>query len=610
MRLSALNLSVSSRALFATRALSVAPAPTPGPYQINYSLIYDMESLNGRTGDTGALLTLDTSSRKALGSAAIRLQANSANPATVRVRSYWTTTYDFSSASVIAFKAECGDFYSNDILDVRVSTTANHVQTTPATPSGLGLNSSFSNNSMGEVWVSFIVENWRLANYTGASIKALGTGSKTLEFGVIVNNSSPTADVVIDGFVKVPDDYYPCMYVTFDDANDSQALRGFALFDGTGITPSLFLPWRVIDTPSKLTTAQVFAAKARGWGMCIDSEGNDYPITRELTLKESLDILDSDRAQLKSMFGSELTFEHLCYSYGNMGYTQGPVTYPNAQFSSATCVSDGANPSTITINGTNSTPVFTALSPGMRFFSGGGAPLGVVGKLKTQTSFEADRQIPAGSYTMTFSARVYNLTATANGSNVVGLSSTANLFAGMHLLATSASGLQDDTRILSVDYVNNTVTCDKTVPSSVTKVECGYVDGEYWPTKVVKGLYDRRYRSARRVGPSNNAQFTGFGPPKYQLLQWGALVIDDNTRTDLVIAQLYQNFFAKRCTILYGHKILDSDLFVNNDPAQGIDPTKHWPRVIAAIKDIISMGGKAPSLPTGYADMVLRQPPA
>ncbi|MET3710431.1 hypothetical protein ABIC65_001111 [Sphingomonas trueperi] len=651
------------------------PTPTPTPTPLAYTMIYDFDTLNGATGASGATVLLDTSSRKVQGAAGLRIQANGVNATNVGTNAFLTTTFDFSTANTVAICVDCGDFYSNDFLDMRWSTSLGHVLRSAA--SGAALNSPFTSNGLGKVWTSTTVDNYRrlvtynATNYStasnvvtmavtgglsvgmyvfgsiipagttitavnnpnitlsnnpnatgtsnvpltfslandvrGQSIKALGTASKSITFGVTnAASSSYTPDVVIDAMAAIPDSFLPEVHFTFDDANLTQ-FDNRSIFAAYGIKMNFYVPQAVLTAggSSKFTWANLATMKAEGHGILIDSEGNDYPITKYQLLSTAITTLNNDAQEIRNRLGSTgLGLEHLCYSYGNMGYVAAPVTY--------TCASDGAAESVLTITST-STPAYSNLVPGMRAFVGG-AIVGIVKELVDQKVVKLDRPLTAGSYSVTFSARVYSVTATCNGTTTVTLSSTANLFQGMHLLASAATGLQADTRILSVDS-GTQITVDKTVPSTVTKLEFGYVDGQYWPTKVMKALYDAGYRTARLVGPKNGALFTGFGPSPYQMLQWGPLVGDDNSLTDTVITQLTQNAAEKRDTLLYGHNIKPEDIYNNVGgtyvPANGINPNAHWPKLLSAVKALID-GGQlraSRSMPEWWADVSTRLPP-
>lgn len=577
------NMRFSDGAAIAAPASWPAELKAPLPVQ----MLYGFDAIpNGLTGSAGVALALDTSDRKAQGTAGFRLTGNSANVNAMGLNtSFLTTTADFSAFKWLLMSIDMGNQYTNVFNDIGLSFPNSYGYRNPPNTS---FNVPYDYNGRGRVWGAWNPEYIRQTDFNGASIKSLGSSSKTVGLNLKnqPNYGNGNPDVTVDAFCAISvgadlGDFMPQVLLSMDDIFDNQWTYGKDLFAAYPlIKPTSYVPSALVGISSKMTLAQMQSLyRDYGWGMCVDSAPDDNPLTAEATLAESIAKLNIGREYVAQKFGPEGAV-HLCYSFGGRGHTVPPRSY--------SCTSNGASPSVLTL-----TSVYNNVTPGDRIFDGG-VLVGRVVKLLSNTQVQTDAQIAAGTRSFTFSALVYNITCTSDGvSTTITVNNAANIFAGMHAMGYQ---VQTDTRVLSVDPATNTVVVDKPIPAVCKLLTFGFVDGEYWPTKVADALIANGYKTGR--GGPRYGFFTGFGVDTRQAIAFPAFSWDVTTTTTTTIAQTMLNIAEGRDTMIYGHNIF-------GDAAS----QTHYQTVLQAITDKINAGEcRAPTVPEGWKRISARAP--
>lgn len=509
-----------------------------GP-SLGYTLLSDFESLTGFSPSSAVAISLAGSGRQALNANGMRVVGNGTN-SSVSVSGIFTTTVDVSSWDRIAFAVDIQQSSeTSELITFRPRFTVGSDQYTYQFNTGAGLSAPLHAPwyARGKRWISLPVDDLKLTNFSGASIKSVPAGtSKRFDMtaNLLLNNYN--VDMVIDALV-LPAPHRPTIVFTFDDINSSQYTDVFPLMQAKGWAGTMYVPAALVNSGGKLTTAQIAEMRAAGWSCAIDSMANDDPLTLYPTLAECITNLNVNRSAVLAAFGDTAGAKHLCYSYGAHGYPQAPVTF------SAVC------------NGTNvvdvgtATNAFASLSNGMRVF---GATLPATGlsvvKPLTGTTVQLSATVAAGTRDLTFVGNVPNLAVTCNGTTTVTMASTANLWAGLEMMGFSVPA---NTTIVSVDTATQ-ITVSAAVPSTCVRASFGHTSGEFWPSKVVDALIAAGYQSARHVN-GNQHIFSGWGLPALATVGIFALSVDDTASRAVQLAQIEQAFRSGSDIILYSH---------------------------------------------------------
>lgn len=474
---------------------------------LGYTMLRDFDAItqNALTATTtsAATLSIDTSDRHVQGTGGFRLVGNGSNTSQ-SISNCKTFTDDMAAWDTLAMCIDLGEGYENTIGDLRlrfVSSATNYdYRAAPST----SLSFPYRTETRGKVWVSFKVRDFKVTDFAGASVQSLGTASKTFNIPTINANPNAATDIVIDAAVIPATSHKPILCITFDDSVATQYSAAFPEMQARGLVGTLYVNSGLIGTGGYLTWAQVEEMYLAGWGICLNSERTDLPITAPATRTAAITALQTVRSDILAGMlgvGTDLTgydgLNHFAYSYGSVGYPTGVVTQscnPN-------------NTTTLTVSNAYGNPICA----GMRI-AGTGVPAGCyVVRTLSNTSIETSAAIATGTgVSLTFTGRISGLTRTnASDSTVLTISSTTNVFAGMHIYGYN---IPTDTRVVSVDSATQ-VTVDQTVTAG-TAVRCnfGYIDGEFWPSKVQDDLIAAGFKSGRRVGASGyGGLFTGWG---------------------------------------------------------------------------------------------------
>ena len=483
-------------------SLSNGGVSASGP--LGYTLYHGFEATSGTPSNSTQ--SLDSSSRHVQGTYGVRILGNGLATGNSQTNIKTGDTTDLSAYYNIAMCIDLGNGYENTIKDLRMSffTPSGSVTYTYAAPSGVTLNFPYvAPENRGKYWVSYKLNDFKNGGYAGTSVQSVGALSKNWSFANLNTQAAGNTDIVVDAAVFPATSHKSIICITFDDAVDQQYTNAFSAMQSRGLVGTIYVPSGWIGQAGKLTWSNLKDMYNAGWGICLDSERVDAPITAPSTRSAAITALQTVRSEIitgMSGVGVNLTgydgLNHFCYSYGTVGYPSLPTTR----------VCSPNNTTTLAV----SSP-YNNISAGMRIF-GTGVPAGTyVVRCIDNASIETSQAIATGAgVTLTFVGRVEGLTRTnATATTVLTMSDTTNLFAGMHLIGYD---IPTDTRIVSVDTATQ-VTVDKTVPIG-TSVKCNacYVDGEFWPSKVQDALIAAGFKSGRRVDSVNyGGLYTGFG---------------------------------------------------------------------------------------------------
>lgn len=560
--------------LGARRSGASAPAP------LAYSVIYDFETAAG-IPSAACAISQHTGSRKALHNAGLRILGNTTN-ASQSVSALTTFATDMAGWDVMVMCVDFGSGYQCPMSAIRPSFTvggityAYRVQASPL----VQFDVPFDIDARGKRWMAYKVSNFKQTDFAGASVTGTGGATKTLNLATINAQGNCGEDIVVDAMV-LPATHKPAVMITWDDNNPSQYTDAYPAMLSRALPGTLYVPANLIGG-GKTSEANMLTMQANGWAMCVDSEADDKPLTAAPTLAAAITALNANRDAVIAKFGAAGA-AHICYSYGRVGYVTGAQTL--------TLTTYGTDVATIP-----AATAYTTLAAGMRVTAnvGGSVPAGTyVVEVLSPTTVRLSNVIAAGVTSMTFVARILGVAATCNGTTSVTLSSTANLFAGMHLLGGGAA--DPDTRIVSIDS-GTVITADKNVPASVTKADFGYVDGEYWPTKVHDALLANGYKSGRRVNGYYGV-YTGFGVDPLATIAMNGLSLDSVASTAVYVAQIQTMVRQRQDIILYGH-----------NPQAG-DFAAHWNVIFDAIKALVDAGEcECLTVPAWWAKASARAP--
>lgn len=537
------------------------------------SLIHGFDTLGSATAQAGSRIILDTVN-KIGGAAALRAEGKSTNQAAMGASTIFNANYDMTGYTRVAMWVNCGNYLHNPIGAVRLA----------ASPYGYtrdSVNASYNNpfgySSRGWRWVSFYWPNMR--DGSGNPITAAGPGNKFFALSVIaLAASNGAATVTADQVIRVSDTHKPMLALTLDDANVDQ-FEARDMFAAYGVKPTIYLPHLMLGQSGRLTLPQLqLLHHTYGWGVCMDSEGNDLPLSAQPTVEQALAEMAKVAAYIDQYGFDPRGKRHFCYSYGGRGLAGQPFAPTGG------CASDGAAQSTLTMTVNNP---FQYLSVGQRLRGTNVPPNTYIIQID-RAWVKVNNQIPAGSgIPITFLGREFGLTVTADGSKVITVSSAINLHVGMHMFADGVQGRfsstpqPDDTRITGIS--GNTVTLSNPVPATVTLADFGYADSPWWETTVQDKLLQAGLLTGRLgigISSSSNGQLTAFGADPRTMIAMNAVVAENQSAgsgstpvsiTNAFIAQGIMNIKEGADTVGYGHRCSTAD----------VQPGGHWPTILA-----------------------------
>lgn len=508
-----------------------------------YTIVHDFETTAG-SPSAGHALSLDTTSRHVLNTSGLRITGNSTTIG-FAVNTIKTFTEDMASWDTIAICVDLGTGYESPLGDMRVRFTSSSIiyDYRADTASGVALTFPFKAESQGKRWLSYKVADFKQTDYNGASVKSLGAASKIL---AVTSNSNVNgaADIVFDALV-LPAFHKPAFLLTFDDGILTQYTNAFPVMAARGIPGTIYIP----STSKQMTYTQLAEMRAAGWAMAIDSEASDAPFSAPATLVDAITKLNENKAAIITGFAAigvdvsrDAALNHVCLSYGSLGYSPAPVVATNcATTTGSTTISTG------------SVAAYSTVMAGLRV-TGPGIPADAY-VIKPLTGSTAQISIAATATsttaTLRFTAAVKGLTATCIGTGAITLSSTTDLFVGMHMIGYT---VLTDTRITSI-ISGTQIMVDKNVPASCTKANFGYVDGEFWPAKAQNAILAAGYKTARRVASSGfGGLYTGYGIDPLAAVDLPAIGLSDPP-TAAQNAQIISLLNSRNDVIAYCHNV-------------------------------------------------------
>lgn len=484
-------------------AMGVPKRGGGGVAPLTYTLFHGFEATAG-TPSAAITQGLHSGSRKVQGTNGVQITGIGTN-ASQSLTTVKTFTDDMAAWDYLAMCIDLGEGYENTIGDLRLRFTSSAVNYDYRANTGAGVSLSFpyKTETRGKVWVAFKVSDFKQTDFAGTSVTTLGTASKVFTLSPINANANGATDIVLDAAVLPASTHKPIVCLTFDDSVATQYTNAFPALQARGLVGTLYVNSGLIGTGGYLTWAQVKEMYEAGWALCLNSERTDQPITAPATRAAAITALETVRSDIitgMSGVGVDVSahagLDHLAYSYGTVGYPTGNIV-------------QSCNP-----NGTTTLSVSNAygngICAGMRV-TGTGVPADCyVVRCISNTSIETSAAITTGTgVSLTFTARISGRTRTnASPSTTLTVSSVASLFVGMHVFGYN---IPADTKITAI--AGSDITVSNTVPAG-TAVLCnfGYVDGEFWPSKVQDALTTAGFKSGRRTGASGyGGLFTGFG---------------------------------------------------------------------------------------------------
>jgi hypothetical protein len=523
-----------------TRGGNLRTGPVPvgshsiaNPVQpLPYVLLNGFETLGSATA-AAADLTIDSTSRKAQGSGAYNIVGNGTS-ASHTVSGLPTFTNDLSANNaVIVMSVDLDSLPECQLGIVRLDFTSggqtyvykSAPEANPANPTSTVSSSPWHADSRGRAWISYNIDNFRITNWSGASLKtvaATATKSPRVLSTDLTGNFS--SNVTIDA-MAVPAFHKPCVVITYDDVNATQYTDIFPAMQSRGLVASFYVCYNLIGTGSKWTLAQGDIMHAAGFDMAVDSETVDLPMTAFATRAEAMAALNYNRDQILARWGNVDAAKHVCFSYGKYGQTIASYT--------GTCTADGTT--TVSVPSPSG---FVSVIPGMRVF-GTNVPEGTyVVKPISQTRVLLSQPIPTGSVSLTFVARKIGVAITATGTTTVTVDSSANLFVGMTMLGYKVPA---DTKITAINS-STSITLSNPILAATVKANFAIVDHDFWHTKVLDDMLTAGYRTGRvNRGSGVIGYYTGYGlDPKFAM-NMGGMALDsilDLNNASLTQAQI------------------------------------------------------------------------
>lgn len=519
-------------------ALTFRGASAKAATMVPYALLSDFETLGSATVGSGTI-GLHTGSRKVLNTSGLQVIGASSSTQQIVANLGTISNPDLSGVDYVVMAIDVGTPLENQVTVARPQLTSggNTYSYYVDTANNVAQTDSLDSQSMGRRWKGFKVDNFRVLNFSGASIKTTGAAAKTLGVRVESIGGNGAGDVVVDAFVIPSQSYKPTIMLTVDDANTNQYFGLFPATQSRAVPVTAYPPMDMIGTPIKLTMGQCREMWKAGWAMCPDSASLDEPLTGFNTLAAAMAALNSNRDKIlaSGMIGGA---EHLCYSFGRFGYLEAPIT--------VACTANGTTTLTLATS-----VAFQSAAVGVRL-TGTNVPANTfITGIVSASVVTTNNAIPSGVTSVRLLARKLGQTVTCNGTTTVTLSDTSDLFVGMHMLCGTI--VPTDTRIVSIDS-STQITVSNAVPSNCQRASFGYVDGEFWHTKVLNALIANGYKSARRVGGNTpSGIYTGFGVDPYAALTMRGTSWDNTTQTTNLINNMNNTIAEGNDMMAYMH---------------------------------------------------------
>lgn len=503
---------------------------------LTYTMVHDFDSVAGAIAGSGqCVVSSHTGSRKVQGTGAMRVQGNSANTSQ-NVFDIKNFTTNMATWDVLAMYVDVGTDEFCSTGTVRPSFFSGGQTYDYRVDSGNGVSLLFpiDYTSRGKRWVSFKVSDFKITNYAGTSVTTIGTASKQFNFN-INSGTNAAEDMVCDALV-LPQFHKPVIMMTFDDLVRTQYTNAFPMMQARGLVGSLYVPAGSIGG-SSITAGELATMKAAGWAMCLDSGPLDEPITAYATLAAAMDALDAHKAQVIAAIGNDAGLDHICYSYGAVGYGNATLN--------GTLTANGTDTAIASVPGNS----FAAISAGMRL-TGTNVPAGTyVTQLLSNGQVKFNNLIPATVTSCKFLAIKMGIVPTCNGTTTITMADTSELFAGQTMYGYT---VPTGTKISSVDS-GTQITVNNAVPATCTKATFAYADGEFYPTRLYDALIARGYKSGRRT--IGGGHYTGFGiDPKEAIAMQGLTLSDPPTAAQ--IAQIGVWLGERQDCNIYSHNVV------------------------------------------------------
>lgn len=521
-------------------ALNADGSLTVGGVMLPYSLVHDFEAVGTAAFSGGEVPTLHMGARKVLHTAGLRLVGNGATSTALNTIS--VVNDDMASWDTLVIEVDLGNFPESALGSLRPRFNNGATVWSYYWDSAGGVstpyNQPFTSDSRGRRWLPFKIENFKVGSFAGASVKSAGAVAKTFAIPIATTGSGGL-DVVVDAAVR-PAIHKSSVMLTFDDAPGNQYSLAFSTLQSREIPASLYVPFNFIDVGGNLTSANIDTMRAAGWATCVDSDANDRPFTSYATRAAAIAAINANRDAILARWGDTEGVKHFCTSYSRLGYPIAKVT------------------SAVTANGTDEITCAVAYASGaagMRVTGANVPPGTFVVSCPAQNKLKLNQAVPASVTSINLLARSQGVAVTCVGTtSITNLASTADLFVGQTMMGyTVPSG----TRIVGIDSAT-AITVSAAIPATCNKASFGYVDGEFWHTKLQDDLIANGYRSGRAYAGGASGFYTGYGIDPLAAIQLPAISMDSTSAVSVITANI-NALVAERCDIiLYAHNIVDA----------------------------------------------------
>lgn len=559
------------------RTSNLTLAVQTGVVSIPYTLFYDFEGVGGANSTT-MVVSQHTGSRKLMGTAGLALRGNGTN-ANMSVNGITTTTVNFTNFERLLYCVDIGEVGYNTIQvlfpEFWVGAVSYGVPGT--TPGDYDLNIPYWR---GKVWHSYAFSGlYQAGTATNPSVQSLGTTAKEFRFRARDNTRSRGVDAVVDAAIlHSPGAYRPTICLTMDDLFLTQRSNLQPELTRLGLVGTIFECSALIGGV-KMTQTMINEMRASGNAICLDSGPSSNSLTSYGTLANAVAQLKAQRTALVEKYGDAEAGDFFCYANGASGIRPQAFTYNfSISGSTLTCLTGNA--------------AQNYFCRGQRVFNGSTLIGTVVGVNFPNQIILDTTPGDTPSVSLTVHGFLGGLTVVANGTTTITVSGTNSdkAFAGLDMVGPYTPA---GAKVVAV--AGNTLTMSHPIPAECTRADFPFLDGEWWPTKVMDALLAEGFKFGR-LGASGGGFTTAYGiDPRNLLAVPGLSLVGPDTSFASHHSQMQTQVLHGRDQIFYIHDV----------------PTAHmagyWTPMLEAIATLRDQGKvDVLTLPQYYAKLQTR----
>jgi len=503
----------------------MAGAAALTPSLPRYTIIDDYEATTSRSVANGTQ-TL-SSSRKISGTNALVLQGNGAGDViTTQNPALFSGDFAGQDLLVIGYNVQSqpgmADLSRINPIFIQGGSTYSYQYDTSATGTTIPTHNTIEMGNIGNTFASWSIDRFRITNFAGAKLNAAGASSRTsrvqlTSFGAGIGSRAP--NVAIDTCMLVKARYKPIVMVSADDLAGNQYSLLYPLAKARRIPLTIYVPWDNIGAAGGISQAQLLEMQNEGGcGMCLDSAGDDKPITAFADVAAAIAQLNTGRNTLKSIFGAGRCEDHLEFSYNMNAMPVAPQTVANCSTTSGSNV--------VTVGGNAG---YTQAVIGMYVFHAN-FPAGTVvtGALSpSQITVSNNATGSTSTASITFSGGVAGVAVTCNGTTTInmsgsGINKTDFMRVGMEFTGYTVPA---GTTITAINSASQFVVSNA-VPATCTLANVNHHTAPFYRSNIADALIANGYKSA--LHSAYGGIYTGLGLPDPQrLMHMGYYAIDN-----------------------------------------------------------------------------------